>query len=162
MAYNWTAPEQVSLHAGPQDSERKPLAPVGAHPFTVMEAEMRSGKTSGLPYINLKLRVGEGQYDDVWSVVALPDDARQAKSNAFLEQSMYGFLDTIKVPRDKASAVTANVEGLVLKSGRAWLKKDSYTNPTTGETRDKRQPDWIKSALLALDDAEAEATHASF
>lgn len=163
MSYTWSDPSSVDVQAGSHggaSAPRRPLAPIGSYDFTVMEAELKESRKNGLPYINLKLRVGDGEYEDVYSVLAKPDDARPPASNEFLEKSFYAFLDTIRVPRDRASAVWGNVKGLELKNGRTYLKADSYTNPQTGEVREKRQPDWIKGTFEGVN-AAADAARAA-
>ena len=150
MAYDYSNAVRVDIAANASSgaSDNRPIAPVGAHSFHILEAEKKYGKASNLPYLNMKFRIDEGQYEDVYGVLALPDDGRKPESNTFLEMNFMAFLDTIGVDREKAAAVEDNPNGLVLKTGKVVLKPDSYTNPITGQTREKRQPDWLRSCLL--------------
>lgn len=165
MAYDWSALKSVNSQDGGPAPEARPLAPIGKHDFVIMEAEKKASgpqaKTPGAPYINLKMRISGGDYADVYGVVALPDDARPDKSNDFLERNFVAFLEVLGIDPSKAEAVVGRVDGLVLKSGKVHLKKDDYANPVTGETKEKRQPDWIRSAAagsIAAAPAPAEST----
>lgn len=144
MAYNWDSLAGVDTQDGEwHESESKPLAPVGMHKFTVRSAEGKRGKESDLPYINLCLRLGDGEYSDVYAILPLPDDAR--KSNSFLEQQLVAFCDVVGVPRDKIGAMIADLSTIEFKTGLVVLQKDSYNNPVTGETIEKRKANWLKS-----------------
>ena len=159
MAYDYSSAVGIDIAArnNTGTAETRPLAPIGAHSFAILEAEKKMGKSSNMPYINLKLRIDEGQYEDVYGVIALPDGGRKQESNDFLEMNFMAFLDTIGVDRTKAAAVEGNPNGLVLKTGKVVLKMDTYTNPVTGQSREKRQPDWPKSCMLGGSEEAAPA-----
>lgn len=156
MSYNWDSLAGVDVKKGEYEDtpERKPLPPVGMHNFTIRTAEGKRGKESGLPYINLCLRVGEGQYADVYAILPLPDDARL--SNAFLEQQLVAFVDNIGIARSEVGGMIRNLSSLEFKTGTVVLVKDSYRNAMTGETIEKRKPNWLKSVNAAAN-AQAKA-----
>lgn len=160
MSYDWNSLSRVDPREGEfeGDGERKPLAPIGLNNFTIRSAEGKRGKESGLPYINVCMRMGDGEYADVYAILPLPDDAR--KSNAFLEKQLVAFCDVIGVPRDGIGAMIRNLDSIEFKTGKVVLGKDEYDNPNTGRVVEKRKPNWVKSVNAAANAMAAEVRNA--